>query len=208
MISQMKELCIRGCVPYIIPLVYDETLTYLEILYATTAKINELINNNNQLDATIISMVNDEIQKRIDDGTFANIISEQILNDLNVKIDTNTQNISNLTTELSKTNQNVAENSNYITGLNNRVTENETSISLKMDSQSTPITVGIPVVSGSLPVNFSSEVTIGAVTIPRYTRGFITGTLRDGIFIGVASDGSIYTAFKSQQVWTSAKHYT
>lgn len=92
----IDKIFIKNCLNFILPLVYDESLSYYENLAVVTGKINELIEEINKTPSEILKTVNDELNKLIDDGTFSTIISEQILSDINNRIDANETNISNL----------------------------------------------------------------------------------------------------------------
>lgn len=93
-----------------LPLVYDDSLTYQELLYKLIAKINEVVESQNQtnenfdeLYALFIQLkeyvdnyfknldVQEEINNKLDemakDGTLDNIINEQIFGELNDRID-------------------------------------------------------------------------------------------------------------------------
>ena len=107
--NKIDELKVKGCLPYVLPAVYDDALSYVELLYIISDKINELIFNNNKIPSEILKTVNDELNKRIDDGTFSTIISEQILSDINNRIDANETNISNLNENVSTLNNNFTQ---------------------------------------------------------------------------------------------------
>ena len=93
-----------------LPLVYDDSLTYQELLYKLIAKINEVVESQNQtnenfdeLYALFIQLkeyvdnyfknldVQEEINNKLDemakDGTLDKIINEQIFGELNDRID-------------------------------------------------------------------------------------------------------------------------
>ncbi len=70
----------------VLPLVYEDSLSYYELLGKVIDKINELIDSNNELGAELreiqgyykedlYNVVNDVLQKMADDGTIAAIIS-------------------------------------------------------------------------------------------------------------------------------------
>ena len=107
--NKIDELKVKGCLPYVLPAVYDDALSYVELLYIISDKINELIFNNNKIPSEILKTVNDELNKLIDDGTFSTIISEQILSDINNRIDANETNISNLNENVSTLNNNFTQ---------------------------------------------------------------------------------------------------
>jgi len=70
----------------ILPLVYDESLSYYEVLCKMQSKLNEVINNQNNLneafnkllewiDSQLENYVDDKLQGWLDDGTLENLIS-------------------------------------------------------------------------------------------------------------------------------------
>ena len=67
MIKDLRYWCQK-----VLPLVYEDSLSYYELLGKVVAKINEMIEQTNQ----IPELVEGEIQKLLDDGTIAQIITE------------------------------------------------------------------------------------------------------------------------------------
>ena len=69
-------------VTHVLPLVYDDTLTYMEMIGKLTKKLNEIIENNNNLPDYITNL----IQKYISSGEINKVLSEILANYmLNVK---------------------------------------------------------------------------------------------------------------------------
>ena len=103
MIEDIKWWCYK-----VLPLVYDDSLSYYEVLCKVVAKINEIIPVVNITDEKITSEVDKQLQAMIADGTFNDIINTQIFGELETKVDNNTNSISALNTKItdveSKTN--------------------------------------------------------------------------------------------------------
>lgn len=97
----------------VLPLVYDNSLSYYEVLCKIQKTLNDLIKNNNELqdafnnllqwiDAEIDRYIQLEIEKKIEDGTLGNIINQTLLKEINDKVDTNTQDITTLNKNLTQ----------------------------------------------------------------------------------------------------------
>lgn len=82
----------------ILPLVYDESLSYYEVLCKLQQKLNEVVKSQNNLqdefyqlkewiDTQLEKYSKEQLDELLDDGTLENIINEHIFNDLNTKID-------------------------------------------------------------------------------------------------------------------------
>lgn len=66
----------------ILPLVYDDSLSYMELLNKVVYKLNELVNNNNELPAYIA----EQIKNYINSGEIKNVVQDILANySLNVK---------------------------------------------------------------------------------------------------------------------------
>ena len=82
----------------ILPLVYDESLSYYETLCKIQKVLNEVIVNQNNLNNGFTKLLNyvnaqlekyakEQLEEWLDDGTLDEIINEEIFNELNSKID-------------------------------------------------------------------------------------------------------------------------
>lgn len=58
---------IRMNVAKVLPLVYDDSLSYYEVLCKVVNKINEIIEN---IDATVIAIINEELAKLMFDALY------------------------------------------------------------------------------------------------------------------------------------------
>lgn len=118
MIKDIKYWCYK-----VLPLVYDDSLSYYELVNKCVSKINEMIPIVNQSKEVIEQEVQKQLQSMIDDGTFNNIINTQIFGELETKINDNTESISGLDVKVNavdkKTNLNTAD----ITLLKSNITE-------------------------------------------------------------------------------------
>ena len=115
----------------VLPLVYDDSLSYYELLCKVVAKLNEVISNENELNEAFQQlkewienwvdtqdfqkMIDDKLDEMVKDGTFDKLINQEIFGDLNEKVNNNTTNITNLTT---KVNQNTTDVSGLKTRMN------------------------------------------------------------------------------------------
>lgn len=81
----------------VLPIVYDDSLSYYETLCKISEKLNEVIDTQNNLgqewlnlkawiDTQLETYAKDQLQNWLDDGTLANIINEQLFNELNTKV--------------------------------------------------------------------------------------------------------------------------
>ena len=120
----------------VLPLVYDDSLSYYELLCKVVAKLNEVISNENELNEAFQQlkdwienwvdtqdfqkMVDDKLDEMVEDGTFNKLINQEIFGDLNEKVNNNTTNINNLT---SKVNQNTEGLSNLTSKVNKNTAE-------------------------------------------------------------------------------------
>ena len=94
----------------VLPLVYDDSLSYYELLCKVVNKLNEVITNENELNEAFQQlkewvenyfsshdfqeMVNNKLDEMAKDGTLASLINKVIFGELNQKVDTNANNIS------------------------------------------------------------------------------------------------------------------
>ena len=81
----IKEL--RFWVQKVLPLVYDDSLSYMELLNRVCFKLNEVIDLANGIDESITQQVNDIMNEWVEDGTFEELINQTALGDLNDKVD-------------------------------------------------------------------------------------------------------------------------
>lgn len=92
---------------HVLPLVYDESLSYYETLCKLQAKLNEVIKTQNDLQDAFQSLLDwvntqleqyakDQLNEWLDDGTLESIINETIFNELNAKVDKNKEDIDTL----------------------------------------------------------------------------------------------------------------
>ena len=92
----------------VLPLVYDDSLSYYEVLCKIQSKLNEVINNQNNLnagfskllewvDSQLLTYSKEQLTKWSKDGTFAKMINEELFKQLNIKINNNTNSIKQMT---------------------------------------------------------------------------------------------------------------
>lgn len=72
----------------ILPLVYDDSLSYYEVLCKLTAKLNEVIKMVNASTDNVYEIVKSILDEWKEDGTFEEIINEELFASLNKKIET------------------------------------------------------------------------------------------------------------------------
>lgn len=77
---------LRIYVQKILPLVYDDSLSYYELLSKVVQKINELIPVVTELDSNVGEKVSEILTGWYDDGTLAKIIDEQVFEQINTDI--------------------------------------------------------------------------------------------------------------------------
>ena len=58
-------------------------------------------------------------------------------------------------------------------------------------------------VSSSHFIQFSANVTVGGVIIPRYSKGVLVATSSDAALYAIDSQGNLYTAFRSDGTWVN-----
>jgi len=74
----IDELCVRGCVNTILPLVYIDSLTQEELLYKIIAKLNEIIPVTNDINSRIVEITKDYLDELYKSGDLAEIIKNGI----------------------------------------------------------------------------------------------------------------------------------
>lgn len=150
--KQTDKACFNLVCQFVLPLVYDDSLSYYEAMCKLKTKINEVITNNNNIqsdlqnlydyvnhyfdDLDVMQEINDTFDKLVSDGTFKNMINQDIFGELNKKVDANTNNISTLqktvsqhTTDISSLENTVGEHTTDISNLENTVSRHTTNIS-------------------------------------------------------------------------------
>ena len=70
----------------VLPLVYDDSLSYYEVLSKVAAKVNELIGALEVSEENIFNIVNDILTEWKNDGTLEEIINQNLFSDLNKKM--------------------------------------------------------------------------------------------------------------------------
>ena len=76
--TEVKQLCYW--VQHILPLVYDDSLSYMELLGRVTKKLNELIVNNNKLPDFIAELIKDYISSGAIEKVLAEVLADYMLN--------------------------------------------------------------------------------------------------------------------------------
>lgn len=76
--TEIKPLCYW--VQHILPLVYDDSLSYMELLGKVTNKLNELIVNNNKLPDFITELIKDYISSGAIEKVLAEVLADYMLN--------------------------------------------------------------------------------------------------------------------------------
>lgn len=76
--TEVKPLCYW--VQHILPLVYDDSLSYMELLGRVTKKLNELIVNNNKLPDFIVELIKDYISSGAIEKVLAEVLADYMLN--------------------------------------------------------------------------------------------------------------------------------
>lgn len=112
----------------VLPLVYDDSLSYYEIVNKCVTKINEMIPIVNESKETITAEVQRQIQEMLNDGTLNNLINQQIFGELNEKLTTAESNISTLQTETNNLTTKTNSNTEEISALKNTTATNTQNI--------------------------------------------------------------------------------
>ena len=95
--EDVKNIDILKCyVAKVLPLVYDDSLSYYEVLCKVVDKINEMIPIVNTVSATIKEEVDTILNQWKEDGTLDTIINENIFGELNEQVESNTTAIDNI----------------------------------------------------------------------------------------------------------------
>lgn len=113
----------------VLPLVYDDSLSYYEIVNKCVTKINEMIPIVNESKETITAEVQRQIQEMLNDGTLSNLINQKIFGELNEKLTTAENNITELqstTNELTTKTTSNTEEINTLKETTNTNTQNIT----------------------------------------------------------------------------------
>ena len=132
----------------VLPLVYDDALSFYELVSKCVQKINEIIPVVNVTQEEIDKKVSEAIQALIDNGTLNDIINNQLFSKLNEKINVNTNNITILkanvsditakTTSLEQTSEELTTKTDNLETKNNVNTEKISVIEKKIGRYITP----------------------------------------------------------------------
>ena len=76
--TEVKPLCYW--VQHVLPLVYDDSLSYMELLGKVTKKLNELIVNNNKLPDFIAELIKEYISSGAIEKVLAEVLADYMLN--------------------------------------------------------------------------------------------------------------------------------
>lgn len=76
--TEVKPLCYW--VQHILPLVYDDSLSYMELLARVTKRLNELIENNNKLPDYIMELIKEYISSGEIEKVLAEVLANYMLN--------------------------------------------------------------------------------------------------------------------------------
>jgi hypothetical protein len=76
--TEVKPLCYW--VQHVLPLVYDDSLSYMELLGKVTKKLNDLIVNNNKLPDFIAELIKDYISSGAIEKVLAEVLADYMLN--------------------------------------------------------------------------------------------------------------------------------
>lgn len=112
----------------VLPLVYDDSLSYYELVNKCVTKINEMIPIVNESKETITAEVQRQIQEMLNDGTLDNLINQQIFGELNEKLTKAETNISELTSKTNELETETNSNTEQINTLKNTVEINTQNI--------------------------------------------------------------------------------
>ena len=123
----------------ILPTIYDDALSYLEQLRIVCRRLNEIGENQNQIQE-VLKQLNYYIDNQLetdakaqleawkDDGTLSQILNEELLAQINVKVDNNilktnenTEAITNLNNLFNTSNENITNNTKEINYQNNSI---------------------------------------------------------------------------------------
>lgn len=107
----------------VLPLVYDDALSFYELVGKCVQKINEIIPIVNVAQEEIDKKVSKAIQELIDNGTLNDIINNQLFNELNQKIDNNTKEIQKTNAKITEIGGKTESNTTAISSLNTSLSE-------------------------------------------------------------------------------------
>lgn len=95
--DEIKNIDLLKCyVAKVLPLVYDDSLSYYEVLCKVVDKVNEMIPFVNNIAVGIKEEVGSILNQWAEDGTLETIINEDIFNTLNEQVESNTTAIDSL----------------------------------------------------------------------------------------------------------------
>ena len=77
---------LRYTIQRVLPIVYDDSLSYMELLGKVVQKVNEVISIVNDIDGEIINQISVILDSWLEDGTLAEIINEEIFDGLDARI--------------------------------------------------------------------------------------------------------------------------
>jgi polygalacturonase len=69
-----------GCIQNVLPQVYDDTISYQELLYKVISKLNELVENNNKLPDYIADLIREYISSGEIEKVLAEVMATYMLN--------------------------------------------------------------------------------------------------------------------------------
>lgn len=116
MINKLKYTIQR-----VLPIVYDDSLSYMELLSKVVLKVNEVISVVNDIDEEVINQISVILNGWLEDGTLAEIINEEIFNGLNDRITEAESDIDALQTSFDTFD-------GQINALNRRINANEVNV--------------------------------------------------------------------------------
>ncbi len=76
--TEVKPLCFW--VQHVLPLVYDDSLSYMELLGRVTKKLNDLIENNNKLPDFVAELIKEYISSGAIEKVLAEVLADYMLN--------------------------------------------------------------------------------------------------------------------------------
>lgn len=82
MIRNLRFFCQR-----VLPVVYDDSLSFQELLYKVVCKINEIVPIVNKTSETITEEIRAILTEWLEDGTFAEIINQELLENVESRVD-------------------------------------------------------------------------------------------------------------------------
>lgn len=103
----------------VLPLVYDDALSFYELVGKCVQKINEIIPIVNVTQDEIDKKVSEAIQELIDNGTLSNIINKELFGELNTEINRIREELNATNVKLKKTNDDVESITTNMAALTN-----------------------------------------------------------------------------------------